>query len=156
MKFTSAVAVSAIALASQVAAAPSPLQKRDIPSSYYTDMPITGSIYSFSDDASCNQVFYQSGSCGLSTYFTSQFPSSDGQEFIALSASIMDQFGASQNDELCGVTIDITGPNGVTKQAVIADRAGADIIDMCANNWEAFGSTNGDGTNIQVQWKVSQ
>ncbi|QKX53261.1 uncharacterized protein TRUGW13939_00337 [Talaromyces rugulosus] len=154
MKFTSAVAVSAIALASQVAA--SPMQKRDIPSSFYSNMPITGSIFSFSDDASCNEIFYQSGSCGFSTYFTSQFPSSAGQEFIALSAADMDQFGAAQNDELCGKTIDITGPNGVTKQAVVADRAGADIIDMCAGLWEAFGSVNGDGTNIQVQWKVSQ
>ncbi|CRG86453.1 hypothetical protein PISL3812_03459 [Talaromyces islandicus] len=152
MKFTSAVAVSALA----VAASASPIQKRDIPSSYYSNMDITGSIYSFSDDASCNNVFYQSGACGMSTYFTSQFPSAAGQEFIALSASVFDQFGANQSDELCGKTIDITGPNGVTKQAVIADRAGGDIIDMCAGLWEAFGSTNGDGTNIQVQWKVSQ
>lgn len=154
MKFTTAAAVSALAVAAS--ASPVAVAKRDIPSSFYSNMPITGSEYSFDTDANCNQVFYQSGACGLSTYFTSQFPSSAGQEFVAISASVFDQFGASQNNELCGKTIDITGPNGVVQQAVVADRAGADIIDMCANLWEAFGSTTGDGTNIQIQWKVSQ
>lgn len=153
MKFT-AVAVSAVALASSVTA--SPMQKRDIPSSFYSDMAITGSIFAFGDDAACNQVLYTAGYCGLSTYYTSQFPSSDGFEFVALSATDMDQFGTSTNNELCGKTIDITGPNGVTKQAIIADRATGDIVDMCLTNWEAFGGVDNDGTNIQVQWKVSQ
>ncbi|KAH8690188.1 hypothetical protein BGW36DRAFT_390346 [Talaromyces proteolyticus] len=154
MKFTSTLTASALVLASQTMAMP--VEKRDIPSSYYNDMPITGSIFAFGDDASCNQVFYNSGSCGFSTYFPSLNPSSTGAELIALSASVMDQFGAAQNDELCGKTIEITGPNGVTKQAVIADRAGADIIDMCSGLWTAFGSQDGDGTNIQIQWKVVQ
>ncbi|EEA21180.1 hypothetical protein TMatcc_001182 [Talaromyces marneffei ATCC 18224] len=145
MKFAAATIVaSALLLRSQVAA--NPIQKRDIPSSFYTDMAINGSICSFADDASCNEIFYTAGSCGLSTYFTSEIPSSSTIPLVAMASAVMSQFGYSQNNELCGKTIEITGANGVVQRAAIADTAGADIIDMCLNLWEDFGGVNGDGT----------
>lgn len=145
MKFTAAtIAASALLLGSQVAA--NPIQKRDIPSSFYSDMAIDGSIYSFADDASCNEIFYTAGSCGLSTYFPDVIPSSSTIPLVAMASAVMSQFGASQNNELCGKTIEITGANGVVQQAAIADTAGADIIDMCLNLWEDFGGVDGDGT----------
>ncbi|EED20784.1 hypothetical protein TSTA_039780 [Talaromyces stipitatus ATCC 10500] len=139
MKSTVAtIAVSALLLGSQVAVA-NPIQKRDIPSSFYSNMAIDGSIYSFADDASCNEIFYTAGS-------------------FAMASAVMSQFGASQNNELCGKTIEITGANGVVQQAAIADTAGADIIDMCLNLWEDFGGQDGDGTIMTgangIQWRL--
>lgn len=156
MKFTAAaIAASALLLSSPAAAR---TLKRDIPSSFYSDMEIDGSIYSFADDASCNEIFYTAGSCGLSTYFTSEIPSSSTIPLIAMADAVMSQFGASQNNELCGKTIEITGANGVVQQAAIADTAGADIIDMCINLWEDFGGVNGDGTIMQganaLEWRL--
>jgi hypothetical protein len=153
MKFTTAAAAASAVLLSSQASALS--MKRTIPSSYYSDQDITGSIYSFDTDAACNEIFYTAGSCGLSTYFTSTVPSATTYNLVAMASAVMEQFGSAQNNELCGLTIDITGPNGVTEQAVIADTAGADIIDMCLGLWEDFGGVDGDGTQMTgTEWKL--
>lgn len=41
------------------------------------------------------------------------------------------------------------------KQAMIADTAGANIIDMCMELWTAFGGHNGDGTTFPVNWQFA-
>ncbi|OKL57070.1 hypothetical protein UA08_07411 [Talaromyces atroroseus] len=153
MKFTAAAtAASAILLSSQATALS---MKRTIPSSYYSNQEITGSIYSWDTDSECNQIFYTAGSCGLSTYFTSTIPSSSGYNFVAMGSAVMSQFGSYQNNELCGKTIEITNSAGVTEQAVIADTASADIIDMCLGLWEDFGGVDGDGTQMTgMEWRL--
>lgn len=148
MKFT---ATAAAVLLSSGALATS------IPSSYYSDMTITGSLYSYDSNAACDQIFYQSGACGLSEYFASVVPSATSGNLVAISASVFDQFGEDQHNTLCGKTIEITGTNGVTQTAIIADRATADIIDMCETLWVGFGNAAESGTQVPgYTWKLSE
>lgn len=134
------------------------VQKRGILASFYSDIPINGSIYSFADGASYNEIFYTAGNCGLSTYFSSNIPSSSTIPLVAMASAVMSQFGYSQNNELCGRTIEITGANHVVQQAAIADTAGTDIINMCIDLWEAFGGQDGDGTIMSgfrgLRWRL--
>jgi len=112
---------------------------------------ITGSIFSF--DGSARDSFYNAGSCGLSTYFASAVPGD--MPLVAMSASVMSPHGASQSNSYCGKVINIKGPNGVIKKAMIADTAGANIIDMCMELWTSFGGHDGDGTTFPVNWQFA-
>ncbi|KAL7900546.1 hypothetical protein HDV63DRAFT_285865 [Trichoderma sp. SZMC 28014] len=113
-----------------------------------------GTIFEFGDPAPARQALYQSGACGLSTYFPNAVDLS--MPLIAMPAVIFDQFGAAQNDQLCAKIITMSN-NGVTRQAAVADRNSFDSIDMTLDLWEAFGGHDNDGTIIPgFSWYISE
>lgn len=105
-----------------------------------------GSIYRFGDATECHNILRDYGACGISTYFKNV---NQGASFVAMPANVFDQYGAAQNNKLCGKTITITH-NGVTRTGVVADRnlSNDDSIDMCLDLWTAFGGHDNDGTVI--------
>lgn len=115
---------------------------------------MAGSIFEFGDPAPARQALYQSGSCGLSTYFPNAVD--PNTPLIAMPAFIFDQFGASQHNQLCAKIITMSH-NGVTRQAAVADRNASPSIDMTLDLWQAFGGHDGDGTIIQgFSWSIAQ
>ncbi|KAL7818396.1 hypothetical protein V8C26DRAFT_428304 [Trichoderma gracile] len=148
MQFSLAIAASVLALTAS--AAPT-VQTRDIASG--TDQ--NGSIFMFGDPAGPRQLLFQSGACGLSTYFANQVDPS--MPLVAMPAGVFDQFGAAQNNALCAKVITMTN-NGVTRQAVVADRnlSVDNSIDMTLDLWEAFGGHDNDGTLIRgFSWSIN-
>lgn len=114
-----------------------------------------GSIFQFGDPAAARQLFYTVGSCGLSTYFVGVVPAS--MPLVAMPGVIMQNYGASQHNTLCGKIITMTSPKGVTRQAAIADTNISDTnsIDMTSDLWVAFGQPANDGSIIPaLNWSI--
>lgn len=136
---------AALSLASIARA--SPIEKRD-PSGTNP-----GSLYSF--DSNGRSVFYQYGSCGLSTYFVGKVP--DNMPLVAMPGSVMGSYGFAQHNTLCGKIVTMTAPNGVTQQAAIADTnvGGDNSIDMTIDVWTKFGQPNWDASIIRdLRWSI--
>ena len=112
------------------------------------------SIFQYGDPAACRQLFYQYGACGLSTYQPNTDPN---MPLVAIPGLVFDQYGASQNNQLCGKVITMTH-DGITQQALVADQnvGGDNSVDVCLNTWEAFGGHDGDGSIIRdMHWEVA-
>lgn len=115
-----------------------------------------GSIYAFGSASAARETFYTVGSCGLSTYFAGVVP--DHMPLVAMPASVMQNYGASQHNTLCGKVITMK-VGGVTRKAAIADTNVSDThsIDMTSNLWVAFGQPANDGSIIpSVSWSIAQ
>lgn len=114
-----------------------------------------GSIFQFGSASSCKQIFWQSGACGLSTYFNGKVDRS--LPLVAIPSHVFDKYGQAQNNKLCGKVITMTH-NGVTKRAVVADEntSNEQSIDMCLDMWKAFGGHDNDGTLIKgFKWSIA-
>lgn len=150
MQFTATLA--AAILATVASAAPSTrLAARETIASG-TDQ--NGSIFQFGDAAAARSTLYTAGACGLSTYFADQVD--PAMPLVAMPSGVFDQYGASQNNQLCAKVITMTN-NGVTQQAVVADRnlSADNSIDMTSDLWVAFGGVDGDGTLIPgFSWTI--
>ncbi|KAM0667456.1 hypothetical protein ACQRIT_003488 [Beauveria bassiana] len=113
-----------------------------------------GSIFQFGDASRCRKLFYDSGACGLSTYFKGKVPSN--MPLVAVPSRIFDKFGQAQDNQLCARIITMTY-KGVTRRAIVADENTSDeqSIDMCLGDWKAFGGKDGDGTLRRgVKWTI--
>ncbi|RFU26825.1 hypothetical protein B7463_g9511, partial [Scytalidium lignicola] len=114
-----------------------------------------GSIYMFGDPATARALFWQYGSCGLSTFFADDV--SPDIPLVAMPSTIMQSYGASQHNTLCAKIVTMT-VGGVTRQAAIADTNVSDThsIDMTSDLWVAFGQQDGDGSIIPaVEWSIA-
>lgn len=156
MQFKSAIA--AIILATTVSAAPAavPVDASAVvaraPQKSGTNM--VGSIFQFGSDPRCRDLFWKHGACGLSTYH--KYVDSN-MPLVAVPGHIFNQWGASQNNKLCGKVITMKY-KGVTQKAVVADQnVGGDFsIDMCLNMWKAFGGRDNDGSIIKpITWSIA-
>ncbi|KAH6605394.1 hypothetical protein Trco_007101 [Trichoderma cornu-damae] len=148
MQFSLSIATFALALTASAAPAEKP---RGILASGTNN----GSIFMYGDPAPARQLFYVYGACGLSTFFASQVDPS--MPLIAMPSGVFDLYGSAQHNTLCAKVITIT-KNGVTRQAVVADRNVSvdNSIDMTLDLWEAFGGHDGDGTLIPgLTWSIS-
>ncbi|CAG8977676.1 hypothetical protein HYALB_00009621 [Hymenoscyphus albidus] len=137
-------------LASYVSAAALPLDTRATLASGTN----AGSIFRFGDAAAAKALFWQSGSCGLSTYFPN---TNKNLPLVAMTSTVMSKFGASQHNTLCGKTITMTY-KGVTQKAIIADTNVSvdNSIDMTSDVWIKFGGHDGDGTLLKsLTWSIS-
>ncbi|KAK5991661.1 hypothetical protein PT974_07694 [Cladobotryum mycophilum] len=137
-------------LAATAAAAPTTEEKRATANGSNQN----GSIFRFGSAADCNKIFRQSGACGISTYFKNVNPQAT---FVAMPAEVFDKYGAAQHNKLCGKQITMTR-NGVTRTAIVADRnlSQDHSIDMCLDNWTAFGGKDNDGTLRRgIQWSIN-
>lgn len=115
-----------------------------------------GSLYSYDPAPTSRAVFYQYGSCGLSTYFAGVVP--DTMPLVAMPSTVMANYGASQDNTLCGKIITMTDSNGVTKEAAVADTnvSDTDSIDMTEDVWVAFGQSASDASIIKaLDWSVN-
>lgn len=115
-----------------------------------------GSLYSFDIAATARQVFYQYGSCGLSTYFVGVVP--DSMPLVAMTSTVMQNYGASQHNTLCGKIITMTNSNGVTQQAAIADTNVSvdNSVDMTIDLWTKFGQPSTDASIIpSLSWSIN-
>jgi hypothetical protein len=116
----------------------------------------TGSIYSLDPETTSRPVLWNSGSCGLSTYFPNVDPTA---ELVAMPGSVMTLYGASQNNALCGKNVTMTqvGTN-TTVVAVVADTniSPQNSIDMLMGAWVTFGRspTDADTKNFQLDWSI--
>ncbi|OAA44578.1 hypothetical protein BBO_04061 [Beauveria brongniartii RCEF 3172] len=113
-----------------------------------------GSIFQFGDASSCRKLFYDSGACGLSTYFKGKVPSN--MPLVAVPSRVFGKFGQAQANKLCAKTITMTY-KGVTRKAIVADQntSNEQSIDMCLDDWKAFGGKDGDGTLRRgVKWTI--
>ncbi|KAM3563523.1 hypothetical protein MY1884_001221 [Beauveria asiatica] len=113
-----------------------------------------GSIFQFGDASRCRKLFYDSGACGLSTYFKRRVPSN--MPLVAVPSRVFDQFGRAQDNKLCARTITMTY-KGVTRKAIVADEntSNEQSIDMCLGDWKAFGGKDRDGTLLRgVKWTI--
>lgn len=113
-----------------------------------------GSIFKFGSASQCRESFWTSGACGLSTYFGDKVDSN--MPLVAMPSTIFDQHGQAQNNKLCGKVITMTH-NGVTRKAVVADEneGNEQTIDMCLDDWQAFGGRDNDGTHVKgIQWSI--
>lgn len=137
MQFTTSIITAALALTASAAPAN---QKRGASGG------TNGSIFRFGDATECHHILRDAGACGISTYFQGV---NQEASFVAVPAEIFDQFGAAQNNALCGKTITLTH-NGVTQTGVVADRnlSNDHSVDMCLDLWTGFGGVDGDGTVI--------
>ncbi|OAA73486.1 hypothetical protein ISF_00387 [Cordyceps fumosorosea ARSEF 2679] len=140
-----------LATASLILAAPTEdaVEKRAI-----TSGTNDGSIFQFGDAARCRRTFYDSGACGLSTYFKGRVPAD--ATLVAVPSGVFDRYGQAQDNRLCGKTITMTY-RGVTRRAVVADEntSGEQSIDMCLDDWKAFGGKDGDGTLRKgIKWTI--
>lgn len=143
------LSIATFVLAMTASAAPSVKRQNIIASGNN----MQGTIFMFGDPAPARQILYDSGSCGLSTYFPNAVDPS--MPLIAISSQIFDQFGASQHNQLCAKIITIS-LNGVTRQAAVADRNAFNSIDMTLDLWEAFGGHDGDGSLIPgFSWSIA-
>ncbi|KAL7800248.1 hypothetical protein V8C37DRAFT_364627 [Trichoderma ceciliae] len=143
--------IATVLLALTASAAPSSERRAVIASGSGTN----GSIFMFGDPAAARQLFFTFGACGLSTFFANQVNPS--MPLVAMPANIFDQFGSAQHNTLCAKVITMTH-NGVTRQAVVADRNLSNdfSIDMTLDLWQAFGGHDGDGTLIRgFSWSIS-
>lgn len=70
----------------------------------------------------------------------------------------MSQYGASQNNKLCGKVATLTS-RGKTMRVVVADTniSTENSIDMTSDVWVFFGQTDNDGThtNFDIQWEIT-
>ncbi|KAM3512352.1 hypothetical protein MY11210_003991 [Beauveria gryllotalpidicola] len=113
-----------------------------------------GSIFRFGDASRCRKILYDSGACGLSTYFKGKVP--PNMTLVAVPSDVFDRFGEAQNNKLCAKTITMTY-KGVTRKAIVADEntSNEQSIDMCLDDWKAFGGKNGDGTLRRgIKWTI--
>jgi len=115
----------------------------------------TGTIFRFGDPAAARKIFWESGSCGLSTYFADKV---DGNiPLVAFPESVMKQHGASQNNKLCGKVATLKS-KGKTMKVVVADTnvSPEHSIDMTSDVWTFFGQKDGDGSHkdFQIQWSI--
>lgn len=114
-----------------------------------------GSIFMFGSASACRKTFYDYGACGLSTYFKGKVD--PNMPLIAMPSHIFDKYGQAQNNKLCAKVITMTH-NGVTRKAVVADEntSNEQTIDMCLENWQAFGGHDNDGTLIKnINWSIA-
>lgn len=114
-----------------------------------------GSLYSFDAAATAREVFYTAGACGLSTYFVGVV--SDSMPLVAMPSTVFDNYGSSQNNQLCGKIITMTNSAGVSQQAAIADRnlSGDNSIDMTEDLWVGFGQPSDDASIIpSLTWSI--
>ncbi|KAL7948654.1 hypothetical protein V8C42DRAFT_342667 [Trichoderma barbatum] len=145
MQFSLAIAASV--LAATVSAAPT--------AKAVSGSNTNGSIFMFGDPAPARDLLYRFGACGLSTYFPGQV--NGNMPLVAMPANVFDQFGFAQHNTLCARVITISR-NGVTRQAVVADRNLSDThsIDMTLDLWQAFGGRDGDGSIIRgFTWSIN-
>jgi len=115
-----------------------------------------GSIFEFGDASVARATFYEYGSCGLSTYFVGVV--ADDMPLVAMPSVIMENYGASQHNTLCGKIITMT-VGSVTRQAAIADTnvSNTNSIDMTSDLWVAFGQPADDGSIIAaVEWSIAE
>ncbi|KAK3181377.1 hypothetical protein K4F52_007391 [Lecanicillium sp. MT-2017a] len=134
------LSIATLALAASVAAGPSGTSD--------------GSIFMFGDSAKCRKIFYDSGACGLSTYFKGKVD--PNMSLVAIPSHVFDKYGQAQNNKLCGKIITMTY-QGVTRKAVVADEntSGEQSIDMCLGDWKAFHGKDGDGTlRKNIKWSI--
>lgn len=144
------LSVIVAALAMSVSAAPA----EDVEKRAITSGTNDGSIFQFGDAQRCRKIFYDSGACGLSTYFKGKVPSN--MPLVAVPSGVFDRYGQAQNNKLCAKTITMTY-KGVTRKAIVADEntSGEQSIDMCLDDWKAFGGHDGDGTLRRgVKWTI--
>lgn len=145
------LSITALVLAVTASAAPTTHVPKDVIASG-TDQ--NGSIFMFGDPAAARATFWQYGACGLSTYFADQVD--PNMPLVAMPATVFDNYGSAQSNTLCAKVITMTN-NGVTRQAVVADRnlSVDNSIDMTLDMWQAFGGVDGDGTLIPgFTWSI--
>ncbi|RFU77532.1 hypothetical protein TARUN_4746 [Trichoderma arundinaceum] len=150
MQFSLSIATFVLALTAS--AAPTSKRQNTLASGSDTN----GSIFMFGDPAPARQLLYTVGACGLSTYFPDQVD--PNIPLVAMPANVFDQFGFAQHNTLCAKVITLT-KNGVTRQAVIADRnlSNTNSIDMTLDLWQAFGGHDNDGSIIPgFSWSISE
>ncbi|EHK51004.1 uncharacterized protein TrAtP1_009952 [Trichoderma atroviride] len=152
MKFS----ISAISLALAVTASAVPIEEEQHAERSTITGSGPGSIFQFGSASNCRTIFWNSGACGLSTFFPNQVSAS--MPLVALPSRIFEAHGSSDQDNpLCAKVITMTH-NGVTRQAVISDENTSDeqSIDMCLDLWQAFGGHDGDGTLIEnISWSIA-
>ncbi|KAL7905804.1 hypothetical protein GGI35DRAFT_123635 [Trichoderma velutinum] len=152
MKFSLSIASIVLAFTASAAPVEEDLTERATISGSGTP----GSIFMFGSASNCRQIFYQSGACGLSTFFPTKVPSN--LPLVALPSRIFEAHGPSdQGNSLCAKVITMTH-NGVTRQAVVADENTSDeqSIDMCLDLWQAFGGHDNDGSLIKpFSWSIA-
>ncbi|KAI5465258.1 hypothetical protein BGZ63DRAFT_399741 [Mariannaea sp. PMI_226] len=115
-----------------------------------------GSLYSFDPAPTARQIFYQYGSCGLSTFFVGVVP--DSMPLVAMTSTVMQNYGSAQHNTLCGKIITMTNSKGVTQQAAIADTnvSGDNSIDMTIDLWTKFGQPANDASIIKsLSWSIN-
>ncbi|KAH8811002.1 hypothetical protein F5884DRAFT_854365 [Xylogone sp. PMI_703] len=147
MKFTQ---ISLLAITFGVTVLAAPVERQVILSGTNA-----GSIYMFGDPAAARALFWQYGSCGLSTFFANQVD--PDMPLVAMPDTVMQGHGSAQHNTLCAKIVTMT-VNGVTRQAVVADTNVSDThsIDMTSDLWTAFGQKDFDGSIIKaVQWSIS-
>jgi hypothetical protein len=116
----------------------------------------TGSIYSLDSETTSRPVLWNSGSCGLSTYFPTVDPAAN---LVAMPDIVMQPYGASQHNTLCGKKVHLkeVGTNK-TVEAVVADTnfSNEHSIDMLLKAWLDFGRNPGDADNkgFKIDWSV--
>ncbi|KAH8645698.1 hypothetical protein BX600DRAFT_477860 [Xylariales sp. PMI_506] len=114
-----------------------------------------GSLYSFDAAATAREIFYEYGSCGLSTYFVGVVP--DSMPLVAMPSTVMQNYGASQHNTLCGKIVTMTNSAGVTQQAAVADTNVSvdNSIDMTIDLWVNFGQSSSDASIIpSLSWSI--
>ena len=115
----------------------------------------TGTIFRFGDAAAARKIFWESGSCGLSTYFADKVDAK--LPLVAFPEIVMKQHGASQNNKLCGKVATLTA-RGKTMKVVVADTnvSPENSIDMTSDVWTYFGQKDGDGSHkdFQIKWSI--
>ncbi|KAJ6787105.1 hypothetical protein PWT90_07226 [Aphanocladium album] len=148
MQLSISVLVAALAVA--VSAAPA----EDVEKRAITSGTNDGSIFQFGDASRCRKIFYNSGACGISTYFKGKVP--DNMPLVAIPSHVFDKYGQAQDNKLCAKTITMTY-KGVTRKAIVADEntSNEQSIDMCLDDWKAFGGKDGDGTLRRgIKWTI--
>ncbi|KAK1240309.1 hypothetical protein MKX08_007751 [Trichoderma sp. CBMAI-0020] len=152
MKFS----LSTISLALAVTASAVPIEEEQHAERSTITGSGPGSIFQFGSASNCRTIFWNSGACGLSTFFPNQVPAS--LPLVALPSRIFEAHGSSdQENPLCAKVITMKH-NGVTRQAVVSDENTSDeqSIDMCLDLWQAFGGHDGDGTLIEnISWSIA-
>lgn len=128
-----------------------------------TRAPVTGtnlgSLYSLDPETTSRPIFWEKGSCGLSTYFPNVDPSIT---LVAMPNTVMESYGASQNNALCGKKVTMKEiSTGKTVEAVVADTNfsgtnNAPSIDMLLSAWQAFGRNpqDADTKGFQLEWTI--
>lgn len=149
MKLLSSTIIAGLAVA--VCAAPAEQQSKQAPVTGKSN----GSIFMFGDTNKCRQTFWRYGACGLSTYFADKVDKN--MPLVAMPTGTFDRYGEAQDNKLCGKVITMSH-NGVTRKAVVADEntSSEQTIDMCLENWQAFGGHDNDGTLIRnINWSIA-
>jgi len=105
--------------------------------------------------STARQTLWETGSCGLSTYFADNIDSN--VPLVAFPESVMKLHGESHDNKLCGKIATLKASDKTMKVVVAGTTVNPDhSIDLTSDVWTFFGQEDKAGLskNFQIEWSI--